>query len=661
MLKGRKATGRAASRHKSETPSLPEDFLSVEKPASSLIIILVVLALVILNLIIYAPSLQYGFLHFDDSKYVSENVAVSRGVHWNSVLWAFNIGYSANWHPLTWLSHMLDVQLFGMMAPGHHLTNVLLHIANSLLLFWLLYRTTCAWRRSAVVALLFAVHPLHVESVVWIAERKDVLSTLLWMLTFHAYVSYTRRPTLPGRLAILAAFALGLMAKPMLITLPFMLLLFDVWPLGRLNVSAGQWRPLMKLFVEKIPLFALSAISGIITVVAQFRGGAIQNLDMLPFSQRVANALASYLLYIAQMLWPRSLIAHYSYERIALWLAGIGLLILLLISALSLKVARRYPFILVGWMWYLCTLLPVIGLIQVGTQSRADRYTYVPFIGLFIIAAWGMPKLFTAGRYGNIGFGIATGILICTSTVLARNQVLYWENDLTLWGHAVQLAPRNYFARTNLGVALLSAGELDAALDQFGEALRIEPYAAETHNGLGIALFRKGLWKEAAFHYAEAIRLSPRFAEAHSNMGMLLGTLGKDEEAIAEFQTALRIDPQIPDIYYNLGFSLARLGKMDEAIAKYEEALRIKPANADAHAELGNAYFLKGELGSAMRQYRQALEINPELESAHNNLGLALMNEKRFMEAIFQFREALRINPNNVEERKNLEAALEGQ
>ncbi len=619
------------------------------------------LVLVLLNLIIYAPSLHFGFLHYDDPIYVSENVEVFQGLTWHGLLWAFNLGYAANWHPLTWLSHMLDVQLYGMVAERHHLTNVLLHVANSLLLFWLLYRTTRAWHRSAVVALLFAVHPLHVESVAWIAERKDVLSALFWMLTLHAYVRYVRQPIHRRRLAVLVIFALGLMAKPMLVTLPFVLLLFDLWPLGRLSLNDSRWRVLQQLFFEKIPLFVLSAISSIFTVIAQWRGGTVQNFEMLPFSQRAANAVVSYVLYIAQTLWPKNLIAYYYYEPPSMSLVVISVLVLASVSVLAIQFAKRYPCLLVGWIWYLCTLLPVIGLIQVGSQSRADRYTYVPLIGLFIIAAWGVPQFLENRRRLSIGVGIAAAVLICALTALARNQVGYWENDLLLWQHAVQTAPGNCFAQTNLGTSLVARGDLDAAIDQYAAALRIKPNSAETHNGLGTVLYKKGLWHEAALQYGEALRIKPRFAEAHGNMGIVLGTLGKNEEATAEFLDALKIDPQKAEIHYDLGFSLAGQGKANEAIAQYKKALEIKPLYPEAHTELGNALLLKGELRDAIEHYGKALEMNPELANAHNNLGLALMSQKRFKEAIFHFSEALRINPDNVQTQRNLEMALKIQ
>jgi protein O-mannosyl-transferase len=624
-------------------------------------LLLVSFGLIAITLFVYAPSWHYGFLSYDDPLYVSGNVEVSHGLTGRGVLWAFTAGHAANWHPLTWLSHMLDVQFYGMVAERHHLTNVLFHIANALLLFWLLCRTTNAWRRSAMVAFLFAVHPLHVESVAWIAERKDVLSALFWMLTFHVYVSYARRPLLRRNLAVIAIFSLGLMAKPMLVPLPITLLLFDIWPLHRVDFGVDQRRVWLQLFREKIPLFAIAVISSIVTIIVQWRAQAVQTFTMLPFSQRAANAVISYIAYIAQMMWPRNLLAYYSRETTSGLLLAICILILLFVSALIIRFAKRHPFLLTGWIWYLCTLLPVIGLIQVGDQSRADRYTYVPLIGIFIIVVWGVPKLFEGRRYRKIILATAASILICALTLLAREQVRFWENDISLWGHVVNAAPRNYFARFNLGNALVARGDFSAATYQYTEALSIKPDFADAHNALGVASFQQGLWQEAATHYADALRVKPGSAKLHSNLGTALGVLGRTEEAVSEFLTALKIDPQKAEIHYNLGYVLAQQGKIDEAIARYRSALQINPIYAEAHIELGNALLGKEEFSKAAEQYTKALEIKPDLADTHNNLGLALMKQGRYSEALFQFKEALRLNPDNVEALKNLEMALEKQ
>lgn len=617
------------------------------------------LALIAVNLLIYAQSWNYGFLLYDDPSYVSENLEVSHGLTWQGISWAFTTGHSANWHPLTWLSHMLDVQLYGMHAGYHHLTNLLLHVTNSLVLFWILCRATGLWGRSAAVAFLFAAHPMHVESVAWIAERKDVLSTLLWMLALWAYINYARRPLPRRRAAVILFFALGLMAKPMLVTLPLILLLLDIWPLRRVSLEAGQSRIWRQLVREKIPLFALSVASSIITVIAQWKGGTVQGMENLTLSWRTANAVVSYAAYIGKMLWPRDLIAYYPYEPLSGWLVAISIIVLILISFLILRDAKSHPCLLVGWLWYLCTLLPVIGLIQVGAQARADRYTYIPFIGLFMMLAWGIPGVFEGLRRRVRIMGAITAIVVCISTVAAREQAKYWMDDVALWRHALQSTPENYFAHTSLGIALAARGESAAAIAQYEETLRLRPDSAETHNALGAALFKQGLWREAWPHYEEALRLRPEFAEAHSNMGTVLGMQGKNDEAVLEFLKALKIAPQNSEIRYNLGFSLAKLGRYDEAIVQYDEALKIKPLYTEAYFELGNTLFMQGKLDEAINRYARALEIQPDFTLAHNNLGLALMRQGRNDEAIGHFNEALRIDPNSVQARKNLAIALE--
>jgi tetratricopeptide (TPR) repeat protein len=665
MKKGRgnKETGRAVSGQKPvkrAAASSPESTQARSKarPASFRSLPWVLLALIAVNLIIYAPAWHYGFLSWDDPLYVSKNAEVTRGLTWHGVVWAFTTGHSANWHPLTWLSHMLDVQLYGMAAGPHHLTNILLHIANTLLLFWVLRRMTGAWCPSAVVAGLFAAHPLHVESVAWIAERKDVLSTLFWMLTIYTYIGYVRRPRFGRHLAVVAIFALGLMTKPMLVTLPLVLLLLDIWPLGRVQLQAGQRKVWWALAREKIPLFGLSIASSVVTIAVQWRGGTVADFELLSSGRRIANALVSYVAYICKTIWPTDLIAYYPYEpQPRLWMAG-SILILIVVSVMAIRFAGRHPYFLVGWLWYLCTLLPVIGLVQVGGQSIADRYTYVPLVGVFIIAAWGIPELLRHWQHHRTLLQAAAVLPICVFAVVARNQVRYWKNDLALWEHTVQAKAGNYFACTNLGLALAASGDYDAAAARYMEALRIKPDFAEAHNALGVVFFKQGRLHEAEIHYLEALRYKPRFAEAHSNLGTVLGMQGKTQEAVSEFLEALKISPDNAEVHYNLGFALADQGRDGEAAAQFHEALRIDPAYADAYNKLGNILLNRGKLGEAIAQYTEALHINPDFAEAHNNLGVALIDQKRSNEAIAHFTEALRIKPGWADALNNLGVAL---
>jgi tetratricopeptide (TPR) repeat protein len=614
--------------------------------------------LVAIIVFIYASVLHYGFLSYDDPVYVSENAQVLRGLTGQGVWWAFTTGHASNWHPITWLSHMLDVQLYGMNAGRHHLSNLLFHIANALLLFLLLYRTTGVWRRSAMVAALFAAHPLHVESVAWIAERKDVLSALFWMLTMHAYVNYVRKPRLRRYVTVVVLFALGLMSKPMLVTLPLVLLLLDVWPLGRVRFGEGQLRIWLGMFREKIPLFIMAAASSVVTIVAQWGAGTVQSFETAPLYQRAANALVSYVAYLGQMLWPRNLAAYYPYETLSLWQAAASASILIAVSVIVIRFFRSSPFLFVGWLWYVLTLVPVIGLIQVGGQARADRYTYIPLIGVFIIAAWGIPVVLKRWRYRGAVLQTAACILVCALAASARSQVRYWESNLALWKRAVEVTADNYFARTDLGFALIDSGDFAAGIAQYTEALRINPDSAETHNALGTALFKQGQLDAAMEQYAMALRIRPGFAEAHSNRGIALATQGDIDEAFSEFQKALEISPDDPKIQYNFGFTLANQGKLDEAMSYYRKALEINPDYADAHFQMGNAFAGKGMLNEAVAEYTRALQIRPEYEDAHNNLGVILLRLNRYDEAIVHFKEALRINPRSTRAQENLNRAL---
>jgi Tfp pilus assembly protein PilF len=627
-------------------------------PGSFKTVIWVAAVLVAINLFIYAPIRHYGFLSYDDPPYVSENAQVIRGLTGQGVLWAFTTGHASNWHPMTWLSHMLDVQMYGMNAGRHHFTNLLLHIANTLLLFGVLYRTTGAWRRSAMVAVLFAVHPLHVESVAWIAERKDVLSTLFWMLTMHAYVSYVGKPRLGRYLAVVAVFALGLMSKPMLVTLPLVLLLLDVWPLDRVRIEAGQRKVWLRMFREKIPLFMLAAASSIVTVMAQSRGGAVQSFEVAPLYQRAANALFSYVAYLGQMLWPRNLAAYYPYSPLSLGLVAASASVLITVSVIVIRFSRSRPYLFVGWLWYVFTLIPVIGLIQVGGQARADRYTYIPLIGVFLIAAWGIPIVLERWRYISAALQATACILVCALAAGARSQVRYWESDLALWQHAVRTTVDNYFARTNLGFALIDGGDYAGGIAQYTEALKIKPDSAETHNALGTTLLKQGQLDTAMEQFAMALRIKPGFAEAHSNRGMVLAQRGVTEEAFSEFRKALEISPENPEIQYNFGFALASQGKLDDAMSYYRKALTIKPDYADAHFQMGNAFAGKGMLSEAAAEYNKALRIRPEYADAHNNLGVILLKQDRYDEAVAHFTEALRIDPDNNRAQENLNKAL---
>jgi Flp pilus assembly protein TadD len=575
-------------------------------------------ALVGLTLAVYAPVRHHDFVNLDDAQYVSQNPAVLAGLTWQGVAWAFTAGHAGNWHPLTWISHMIDVELFGRGAGGPHLTNLVLHMASAVLLFWLLASLTGAPFRSGAVAALFAVHPLHVESVAWVAERKDVLSTLLWVLTIWSYVGWVRRPAASRYWVLCAVFALALMAKPMVVTLPFVLLLLDVWPLGRRGFQSS-WVPLVR---EKAPLFVLALASSVVTLVVQSHAGAVQAAGAFPIGQRVANALVAYVTYLRQAIWPAGLAALYPYpSSIPPWQVGAALAGLAGASWLAVRAASRHPSVLVGWLWYLGTLGPVIGLIQVGSQPFADRYTYVPLIGVFIVAAWGLPDLVGGTRAGRTVLAGAAVVAIAGCAVAARQQVSHWKDGVALWTHAVGVTRDNYRAYTNLGQALTAAGRARDAVPAFDAALRINPTFAEAHNYFGLALMEVGETARAIGHYRDAIRLRPRFVEARNNLGLALASAGQLDAAQREFSEALHLDPGFAPARTNLGIALAQLGRLDDAEREFREAVRLQPDSVEAHLNLAAALADLGRRPEAIRELEAVLRIDPSHAAARQLLA----------------------------------------
>lgn len=509
----------------------------------------IAIAIIVAIAVIYWPVRHYGFVDLDDPQYVSENPVVANGLTWSGVKWAFTSIHASYWLPLIWLSHMIDVQIYGLNGGGHHVTNVMLHAINSVLLFALLHRMTGALGRSAVVAGLFAVHPLHVESVVWITERKDVLSTLFLLLTVWTYVEYTRRPS-RGRYALaLLWFCLGLMSKSMLVTLPFVLLLLDVWPLGRLPVTGWRLGPdqramVRRLVVEKIPFLLLSATFALITYLTQERTGAVAGGDQRPVTVRAANAVLSYVVYLGETLWPAKLALFYPYPRaLSPLLVGACVVGLVAVTLLVLRHARRYPYLPVGWLWYLGTLVPVIGIIQAGDQARADRFTYVPLIGIFILIVWGLADVIRSPRAG-----VVLAVLACLGcTAAARVQVGYWETNTRLWEHALAVADESYVAHTNLGLALFADGKIDPAIEHYRAALRLRPNFAEAHNDLGVALANRGDIDGAIRSFLDALRAKPSQAASHYNAAVLLAQRGDTGAAVSHLQDALRLNPGYAD------------------------------------------------------------------------------------------------------------------
>ncbi len=610
-------------------------------------------ALVAAGAFVYAPVRHHEFVNFDDAQYVSQNHAVTGGLNGRSLSWALTTGHAGNWHPLTSLSHMLDVELYGLDPGPHHLTSAVLHVVNALLLFGLLLRMTGALFRSAFVAALFELHPLHVESVAWIAERKDVLSGLFFFLTLWAYVAYVRRPRASGYALVVVLFVLGLMAKPMLVTLPFVLLLLDVWPLGRAAEPLARRR----LVVEKLPLVGLALASSVITVLVQRHAGAIKGLGVLPFDRRLATAVLAYVTYAAKAIWPSGLAAIYPYPASSPPWPILGAVALLAAaSALTVRAAPRHPYLPVGWFWYLGTLVPVLGLVQVGSQPWADRYTYLPAIGLFIIVSWGTVDLLARRPHGNVLLGAGAAVVLAGCAITARTQVGYWRNSVALWEHALEVTAGNHRAESNLAHALARQGRLDEAMAHYVAALRIDPDFAEAHNNLGLVLADQGKVGEAMSHYAKALVVLPDYLEAHDNLGVALMGQGRDTEAIRHFSEAVRIDPTIAVSHNNLGVACAHQGRLDAAAREFAEALRLDPGYPEAqtnlavaHNGLGAALGDQGKADEAIDHYVQALRLRPDLADAHANLARALAGKGRPDEAVREILEAVRLQPGDAD------------
>ena len=582
------------------------------------------LALVLATFAVFHRLLGCKFVDYDDALYAFSNQYVKAGLTVESIKWAFTAKFAANWHPLTWLSHILDCQLFGLNPAGHHFTSLLLHIANTLLLFWVLKDMTGALWQSAFVAAAFALHPLHVESVAWIAERKDVLSTLFWLLTMAAYVRYVRQRSIIWYIGTLFLFALGLMAKPMLVTLPFVLLLLDYWPLNRHKTQDTRLKTIVEcrmsnvdlriMFLEKTPFFALSAISSAITFFVQRKGGAMLDIDVLPLDVRSANAAISYLKYIGKMIWPTRLAVFYPYERneLPVWQVVAAILLLALVSILVIRLAERHRYLPVGWFWYMGTLVPVIGLVQVGSQSMADRYTYIPFTGLFIIAAWGVPELFAGLRHKKIVIGVLAGAALVACSAASYIQVGYWRNSITLFEHTLAVTRNNNMILNNLANTLAAQGKYEEAMVHFEHIIRNDKNNVGAHNNLGNALSSLGRSDEAISQYLEVIRINPYHANAHSNLGIALASQGKLDEAITHYRKALEIEPDSAEANYNLGMALASQGRFDEAIVCYRRALQAEPDDAKIHYNLAKAYQTQGDADEAVNHYRQALRFAPD-------------------------------------------------
>jgi protein O-mannosyl-transferase len=603
------------------------------------------------TLIAYSGIYKNGFVDFDDNIYITGNTHIKQGLSRDAAAWAFTSFYAYNWHPLTWLSHQLDVTLFGLAPAGHHAVGLLLHVLAALLLFGFLRSVTGTLWASVFVAALFALHPLHVESVAWASERKNVLSAFFWFATLGAYACYAKK-TGAGRYGVmLALFALGLMAKPMLVTLPIVLVLLDYWPLERFTYG---FKSLPRLLIEKLPLFALALASSIPTIIAQKE--AIITLVKVSPGERLINAIVSYGVYLLQTIWPARLAVFYPFPPHPQVFPAIALLCFLVVLTLVvLRYGKRHPYLVTGWFWYLITLIPVIGIVQVGGQAHADRYTYIPLIGIFIIIAWSIRT--AALRLRNDQNRLISAAVVLLLLLLAGKtfyQVQIWKNDESLFIHAQTVTRNNYVALNNLGLYYDQTGRQDKALELFKAALTIKPDFAETQSNLGDLLRRTGHADEAMTYYRKALVINPHLAIVHINLGIELAKTGKTDEAVEHYLKAIELDKENAAPYYNLGNLLAGTGRFDEAASYFRKACALAPDSCEFHNNLGIMLVRTGHVDEAISEYRQALKLKPDYADAYNNLGILFTVINRTDEAIAAYRKSLALDPKNGSSYNNL-------
>lgn len=653
---------------------------------------LIRIALMAVVICVYLPVLDNGFIAFDDPDYVTENRHVRQGLTWQGIGWAMTSFHAANWHPLTWVSHMLDVTLFGFNPAGHHLTSLILHLLNTLLLYGLLRSMTGAALRSGMVAALFAVHPLHVESVAWIAERKDVLCTAMALAALGCYLRYVRRPGIWAYLAVAAFFTLALMAKPMAVTLPFVMVILDVWPLqrfgpifrspsgsGSVSVSGSVFCPGFTIdtdtnpekaygfrrvlfgvgMIEKLPFVFMALGSGLITLAAQFKAGAIGPLAVYPLCLRLANALWSYLAYIAKAIVPLNLAVYYPYD--SRWMGlkvGLALVTLGALTWLAWTMRRPKPYLLAGWLWYLVTLLPVIGLVQVGAQAMADRYTYLPLTGLFVAGVWLAADWAAAHRTAPM---IRWGLCLAVAGVLmagARSQVLAWKDTVTLFTQALQATDNNALAHNTLGQALYQGGRPDLAGPHFLRAIAIEPAYGEAHLNLGNLYLDRNRLDEAMACYEKARAVRPGAVRAIHNIGLIHERRGQTDQAKTRYEEALRHQSSFTAARTALAGLLERQGHYGMALAQSHLALATDPTDARAHFVQAVVWDKTGQRHRARQAYEQALKWDPNLAEAHTNLGNLLLNQGLTGQAIVHFDKVVALAPLTAQSHINLATAL---
>lgn len=560
-------------------------------------VILIILALIILTLVVYWPVQNYEFINYDDGLYVKENYRIQQGLSLKNITDTFSDFHTSNWHPLTMMSHMLDWQLFGFRAGGHHWTNVIIHIINTVLLFLLLNKLSGAVWKSVFIAALFALHPINVQSVAWISERKNVLSTFFWILTMLFYVRYVKQPDWKRYMPVFICLALGLMAKPMVVTLPFVLLLIDYWPLNRVQIFCSQneistlnkRRKIFFLILEKIPFFFLSLVSVFLTIYGAKYSRTVASLESLPLSVRIPNSINSYVLYIKKLFWPNDLAIFYPFSLIPLWHCFVAIIFLIGVTFLVCRYFRKYPHFFVGWFWYLGTLVPVIGIVQVGTQAMADRYAYIPFIGLFIIIAWGAEDL-SSNKNVLKKIIISTAFFIIMAlTMMTCNQVKVWSNTVTLFEDALKKTKNNYVA----------------------------------YDVLGFEAARKNENEKALMNYYMAQKSNPNFSPAYNNAGIVLIRMGRKDEALKNFEMTLKLNKFSAQAYYNIGLIFLKENNLDKSMMLFKKAIEVQPDYMEAYNNLGVVFMKKGMIKESILNFKKSLEINPFYREAQYNLQVA--------------------------------------
>jgi protein O-mannosyl-transferase len=592
-------------------------------------VILAAIFLVVLAVLPYLQTFSYGFVDFDDQLYVSGNPHIEHGLTWSSICWAFTTFRTGNWHPLTWLSHMLDIDLWGSKAGGHHFTSVLVHAGNTFLLFFVLRQMTGGLWRCALVSALFAVHPLHVESVAWVSERKDVLSAFFGLLALWAYLGYARSSSRRKYLLMIVFFVLSLLAKPMLVTFPFLLLFLDLWPLRRWQlwpmesqmVSSSEPRPLRRLLLEKVPLFVLAAVFSSVAIISQRTGQSVVSLDDFSVAGRLANAVVGYVLYLSKLLAPLKL--TFFYPRPDYWPPSdivLSALFLLIVSVAAFVYRREYPWLLVGWLWFLCLLVPVIGLVQIGWQAIADRYTYLPSVGIFIMIVWSIPAVIPS-RFPQVSMAAAV-VLLALFTAKSWRQVSYWKDSRALFTHAAQVTRGNFFAHQYLGTKLEKEEDYMGALELYRVAAAERPRYAKTkiHENIANILIRQGRYTEAKSELKTAMEIDPKSAVAYNSMGTVMNASGENEKAVTYFRSAVEFDPKNTAARVNYGMALVRLGRWDEAIAQLSPVVRAEPQRLVARTNLALAFANRGNFDQAVGELRQVLQIDSQFAPAQEAL-----------------------------------------